>query len=78
MDEAVWELKEKDRHVAKLQDQEKHLYSSFLEVVGDSKFKEYLVKVLKKRIKRPKQKQRKERGNRKIEKEEEMVVVVGW
>ena len=62
MEEAEWELKEKDRHVAKLQEQEKHLYSSFLDAVGDSKFKDYLVKVLKKKIKRPKLKQRVERG----------------
>ena len=62
LEEAEWNLQEKDKHVSKLQDQERHLDAGFLEAIGESKFKDYLMKVFKRKIKRVKQKTRKEKG----------------
>ena len=51
-------MEEKKNEVAKLQDQEKALYSGFQTVLGENnKFANFLMKVLKKRIKRVKKKE---------------------
>ena len=51
-------MEEKKNEVAKLQDQEKALYSGFQTALGENnKFANFLMKVLKKRIKRVKKKE---------------------
>lgn len=56
-------MQEKEKLVAHLQEQEKTLNQEFMEMVGESnKFKEFLVKVYRKKIKRTKQKQGVEQG----------------
>lgn len=54
MDELNWAVKEKEQLVAKLQEKERVMNSNFLEAIGELKFKEYLVKVFKKKVKRVK------------------------
>lgn len=46
MEEAQWNLSEKERQVSKLQEQEKALHATFSEAVGENnKFKDFLMKV---------------------------------
>ena len=45
IDEAEHTLQEKDTQLAKLQEQEKALEASFVEAVGENKFKDFLLKV---------------------------------
>ena len=45
IDEAEHTLEEKDAQLAKLQEQEKALEASFVEAVGENKFKDFLLKV---------------------------------
>lgn len=45
MEEAQWSVSEKERQVARLQDQEKALHVSFSEAIGENKFKDFLLKV---------------------------------
>ena len=47
MEEAQWSVSEKERQVARLQDQEKALHASFSEAIGENKFKDFLFKVSK-------------------------------
>eukprot|EP00731_Ephydatia_muelleri_P023978 Em0016g249a len=56
IDEAEHTLEEKDAQLAKLQEQEKALEASFVEAVGENKFKDFLLKVYRKKIKRSKKK----------------------
>lgn len=51
------EMEEKKNEITRLQDQEKALYASFQAAVGENKFANFLMKVLKKRIKRVKKKE---------------------
>ena len=46
----------KEKQLIKLQEQEKALTQSFVEAVGESKFKEFLIKVFRKKIKRTRRK----------------------
>nr|XP_020735357.1 cilia- and flagella-associated protein 44 [Odocoileus virginianus texanus] len=58
INETLKEMEEKKNEVAKLQDQEKALYAGFQTVLGENnKFANFLMKVLKKRIKRVKKKE---------------------
>lgn len=51
-------MEEKKNEVARLQDQEKALYAGFQAALGENnKFANFLMKVLKKRIKRSKKKE---------------------
>lgn len=56
IEEAEHILAEKDAQVTKLQEQEKALEASFVEAVGENKFKDFLLKVYRKKIKRSKKK----------------------
>ena len=55
-------MQAKEKEVARLQGEEKALESSFLEKLEENKFKEFLIKVFKKKIKRVKKKEVKEGG----------------
>ncbi|XP_020926019.1 cilia- and flagella-associated protein 44 isoform X1 [Sus scrofa] len=58
INETLKEMEEKKNEVAKLQDQEKALYAGFQAALGENnKFANFLMKVLKKRIKRVKKKE---------------------
>ncbi|XP_005674985.2 PREDICTED: cilia- and flagella-associated protein 44 [Capra hircus] len=58
INETLKEMEEKKNEVAKLQDQEKALYAGFQTALGENnKFANFLMKVLKKRIKRVKKKE---------------------
>ncbi|XP_045857465.1 cilia- and flagella-associated protein 44 [Meles meles] len=58
INETLKEMEEKKIEIAKLQDQEKALYAGFQAAVGENnKFANFLMKVLKKRIKRVKKKE---------------------
>ncbi|XP_060005028.1 cilia- and flagella-associated protein 44 [Lagenorhynchus albirostris] len=57
INETLKEMEEKKNEVAKIQDQEKALYAGFQAALGENnKFANFLMKVLKKRIKRVKKK----------------------
>ncbi|KAM9089295.1 cilia- and flagella-associated protein 44 isoform 3-T6 [Megaptera novaeangliae] len=58
INETLKEMEEKKNEVAKVQDQEKALYAGFQAALGENnKFANFLMKVLKKRIKRVKKKE---------------------
>ncbi|XP_057162733.1 cilia- and flagella-associated protein 44 isoform X3 [Ursus arctos] len=58
INETLKEMEEKKNEIAKLQDQEKALYAGFQAALGENnKFANFLMKVLKKRIKRVKKKE---------------------
>uniref|UniRef100_G1NV67 Cilia and flagella associated protein 44 n=1 Tax=Myotis lucifugus TaxID=59463 RepID=G1NV67_MYOLU len=57
INESMKEMEEKKNEITRLQDQEKALYASFQAAVGENKFANFLMKVLKKRIKRVKKKE---------------------
>ena len=55
IEEAEWSVKEKESLYQNLTEQQKALDQSFMESVGENnKFKEYLTKVYRKKIKRTK------------------------
>lgn len=57
IEEVQWSLGEKEREVARLQEQDRALNSTFLEAIGENnKFKDFLLKVFRKKIKRVKRK----------------------
>lgn len=52
------EMEEKKNEITRLQDQEKALYATFIAAIGENnKFANFLMKVLKKRMKRAKKKE---------------------
>ncbi|XP_036303112.1 cilia- and flagella-associated protein 44 [Pipistrellus kuhlii] len=58
INESMKEMEEKKNEITRLQDQEKGLYTTFQAAVGENnKFANFLMKVLKKRIKRVKKKE---------------------
>jgi WD40 repeat protein len=62
IEEAEWEVQEKETLVSQLQEQEKNLDQAFFEAVGENnKFKDFLVKVYRKKIKRAKQRMKEEK-----------------
>ena len=45
IEECVWQLKEKEKHLSQLQEQEKALQTQFMDSVGENnKFKDFLLK----------------------------------
>ena len=61
MEEVQWAVSGRETTLHKLVEQEKALEHSFLESVGENnKFKEFLLKVFRKKIKRAKRKQEEE------------------
>ncbi|KAI5948508.1 Cilia- and flagella-associated protein 44 [Manis javanica] len=64
INETLKEMEEKKHEIAKLQDQEKALYTGFQAALGENnKFASFLMKVLKKKIKRVKKKEVKGDGD---------------
>ncbi|XP_073087767.1 cilia- and flagella-associated protein 44 isoform X4 [Manis javanica] len=64
INETLKEMEEKKHEIAKLQDQEKALYTGFQAAIGENnKFASFLMKVLKKKIKRVKKKEVKGDGD---------------
>lgn len=61
MEEVHWAVAERESTLSKLIEQEKALEHSFVETVGENnKFKDFLLKVFRKKIKRAKRKQEEE------------------
>ena len=59
-----WTVQEKEKLVSKLQEQEKTLDFTFMESLGENnKFKEFLVKVYRKKIKRARLNTQQDKGN---------------
>ena len=57
IEEVHWAISEREATLNKLVEQEKSLEHSFLDSVGENKFKDFLLKVFRKKIKRAKRKQ---------------------
>ncbi|XP_006864267.1 PREDICTED: WD repeat-containing protein 52-like [Chrysochloris asiatica] len=71
INETLTEMEEKKNEVTKLQEQEKALYSGFQVAIGENnKFANFLMKVLKKKIKRVKKKEVEGEGDEDEESEE--------
>ena len=61
MEEVQWSVAERESTLNELIEQEKALEQSFLESIGENnKFKDFLLKVFRKKIKRAKRKQEEE------------------
>ena len=61
MEEVHWAVSTRESTLSKLIEQEKALEQSFLETIGENnKFKDFLLKVFRKKIKRAKRKQEEE------------------